>query len=187
MLQQTTLQGMSTAHLEQLRTQIALQFFADETTDNDREEMCKFDDMVMNCIPHSFVLASLFDVEAMCNEIPDHIYESDPSLEGVTCPCCDGEKWLEVEGNVWTKALFSDPRRAYAHRHLNHSYKVCGRCCGVGEVLDDLTSPAKGGYGMGYPNVLVWHGVSEVDATIKTTSQNPRTTPVSTELWRLAA
>jgi hypothetical protein len=134
MLQQTTLQGMSTAHLEQLRTQIALQFFADETTDNDREEMCKFDDMVMNCIPHSFVLASLFDVEAMCNEIPDHIYESDPSLEGVTCPCCDGEKWLEVEGNV-----------------------------------------------------LVWHGVSEVDATIKTTSQNPRTTPVSTELWRLAA
>jgi hypothetical protein len=142
MLQQTNLQGMSTTHLEQLRRQITLDFFAPETTDADREEMCKFDDIVMNCIPHSFVLASLFDVEAMSNDIPDHVYESDPSLEWVTCPCCDGEKWLEVEGNVWTKALFSDPRRAYAHRHLNHSYKVCGRCGGVGEVLDLATPSA---------------------------------------------
>jgi hypothetical protein len=126
MLQQVSLQGLTTAHLEQLRTQIALQFFADETTDTDREEMCKFDDVVMNCIPHSFVLASLFDVEAMSLEIPEHVYESDPSLEWVTCPCCDGEKWLEVEGNVWVKALFSDHRRAYAHRHLNSSYKKLG-------------------------------------------------------------
>jgi hypothetical protein len=69
------------------------------------------------------------------------VYESDPSLEWVTCPCCDGAKWLEVEGNIWTKALFADPRMAYAHRALNYSHKVCGRCSGVGEVLDDLTSP----------------------------------------------
>jgi hypothetical protein len=143
MLHQTNLQGLTTAHLEQVRRQITLDFFAPETTDTDRDEMCKFDDLVMNCIPHSFVLASLFDVEAMSNDIPDHVLESDPSLEWVTCPCCDGEKWLEVEGNIWTKALFSDPRRAYAHRHLNHSYKVCGRCSGSGEVLDLATPSAK--------------------------------------------
>jgi hypothetical protein len=140
MLHETSLQGLTTAQLVRLRTALACEFFAPETTDAMRDKICKFDDVVMNCIPHSFVLASLFDVESMSNDIPDHILESDPSLEWVVCPCCDGEKWLEVEGNVWTKALFSDPRRAYAHRHLNHSYKVCGRCCGVGEVLDDLTS-----------------------------------------------
>jgi hypothetical protein len=133
------------------------------------------------------VLASLFDVEAMCNEIPDHIYESDPSLEWVTCPCCDGEKWLEVEGSVWTKALFSDPRRAYAHRALNHSYKVCGRCCGVGEVLDDLTSSDAGHDGMGFPHGLLWHGVSNLNVVIKTTSRNPRNTPVKVQDWQLAA
>jgi hypothetical protein len=143
MLHQTNLQGMSTAALEQVRRQISLDFFAPETTDTDRETLCKFDDVVMNCIPHSFVLASLFDVESMSLEIPDHVLEQDPLLEWVCCPTCDGEKWLEVEGNVWTKALFSDPRRAYAHRHLNHSYKVCGRCCGVGEVLDDLATPSQ--------------------------------------------
>jgi hypothetical protein len=134
------LQGMNTAQLEQLRTQVCLDFFASETTDEDRDILGKFDDKLKTCLPHSFVLASLFDVEAMSLDIPDHIYESDPSLEWVTCPCCDGEKWLEVEGNIWTKVLFSDSRRAYAHRHLNHSYKVCGRCSGVGEVLDDLTT-----------------------------------------------
>jgi hypothetical protein len=136
MLQHTDLQGMSTGQLEQLRTRIALDFFAPDTTDNDREVLGKFDDEVKRCIPHSFVLSSLFDVEAMSLEIPDHVYESDRSLEWVTCPICDGEKWLEVEGNHWTKALFADHRRAYAHRHLNSSYKVCGRCSGVGEVLD---------------------------------------------------
>jgi hypothetical protein len=90
-------------------------------------------------IPASFVLADLFDVVSLEQDIPEHVIENDPMLEWVTCPCCDGEKWLEVEGNVWVKALFSDPRRAYAHRHLNHSYKVCGRCSGVGEVLDSPT------------------------------------------------
>ena len=199
MLQQINLQGLTTAHLEQVRRQITLDFFAPETTDNDREEMCKFDDLIMNCIPHSFVLASLFDVEAMSNAIPDHVLESDPSLEWVTCPCCDGEKWLEVEGNIWTKALFSDPRRAYAHRHLNHSYKVCGRCCGVGEVLD-LATLSQPDYFEGEektpetPETPVDVLIARVEslladhhARVKTTSQNPRSTPVNCEQWQLAA
>jgi hypothetical protein len=92
-------------------------------------------------LERTFVLADLFTVEPHSTEVPDHILESDPSLEWVTCPCCDGELWLETEGNGWTTALFSDHRRAYAHRHLNHSYKLCERCNGVGEVLDFLTSP----------------------------------------------
>jgi hypothetical protein len=139
----TNLQGMSTKQLEQLRHTVLMDFFAPETTDADRDTLITFDNALMNCIPHSFVLASLFDVETMSLEIPEHVLESDPSLEWVTCPCCDGEKWLEVEGNIWTKALYSDHRRAYAHRHLNSSYKVCGRCSGVGEVLDDLTPLAE--------------------------------------------
>jgi hypothetical protein len=130
------LNGMNTAQLESLRHTVLMDFFAPETTDADRDTLITFDDKLKNSLPHSFVLASLFDCEAMCNDIPEHVYESDPSLEWVTCPCCEGEKWLEVEGNVWVSALFSDTRRAYAHRYLNHSYKVCGRCSGVGEVLD---------------------------------------------------
>jgi hypothetical protein len=72
------------------------------------------------------------------SDVPDHILESDEGLEYVTCPCCDGEKWLEAEGNDWTTALFSDVRRAYAHRALNSSYKVCERCKGDGKVLEPL-------------------------------------------------
>jgi hypothetical protein len=131
------LHGMSTSQLEQLRTQVALDFFAPDTTDAGRDTLTAFDNKLKSCLPHSFVLASLFDdVVAMSLDIPEHVYEDDPLLEWVTCPCCDGEKWLEVEGNIWTRALFSDVRRAYAHRALNHSYKVCGRCSGAGEVLD---------------------------------------------------
>ena len=58
--------------------------------------------------------------------------------EWVTCPCCEGEKWLEVEGNGWTRALFSDPRQAYVYQSLNHSYVICDRCKGHGEVLDQI-------------------------------------------------
>jgi hypothetical protein len=100
---------------------------------------CQRVENIATPLEQTFVLADLFTVEAMSLEIPDHILESDPLLEWVTCPCCDGEKWLETDGNGWTSALFSDHRRAYAHRHLNSSYKMCGRCSGVGEVLDDLT------------------------------------------------
>jgi hypothetical protein len=133
------LQGKTDGELQALQTQLACDFFAD-ISEAEREVIDQQHKLVSNCLPHSFVLASLFDdVEAMSLDIPDHVYESDGSLEWVTCPCCDSEKWLEVEGNVWTKALFADVRLAYAHRHLNSSYKVCGRCSGVGEVLDDLT------------------------------------------------
>jgi hypothetical protein len=133
------LNGMNTAQLESLRHTVLIDFFAPETTDADRDTLITFDDKLKNSLPHSFVLASLFDVESMTLDIPDHVLEADESLEYVCCPVCDGEKWLEVEGNVWVSALFSDARRAYAHRHLNSSYKVCGRCSGVGEVLDLAT------------------------------------------------
>jgi hypothetical protein len=108
-----------------------------------RVNMCDCNRVESTVTPfeQTFVLADVFAVETMSLDIPDHVLESDPSLEWVTCPCCDGELWLETEGNGWTSALFSDHRRAYAHRHLNHSYKLCGRCNGVGEVLDSLTSP----------------------------------------------
>jgi uncharacterized protein YbaR (Trm112 family) len=72
-------------------------------------------------------------------DIPDHVYEDDPLLEWVCCPLCQGEKWLEVEGNHWTRVLFSDIRRAFAYRALNHSYKPCTRCGASGEVLDLAT------------------------------------------------
>lgn len=118
MLHQINLQGMTTTQLEALRLQVCLDFFAPESTDTDRDVLGKFDDAIKCSIAHSFVLASLFDVETMSLEVPDHVYESDPSLEWVTCPCCDGEKWLETDGNCWTKALFSDERYKYVYREL---------------------------------------------------------------------
>jgi hypothetical protein len=166
-----TLQGMNPTQLEQLRLQVCLDFFAPESTDADREVLGKFDDAIKCCIPHSFVLASLFtDVETMTHEVPDHVLESDPSLEWVTCPCCDGERWLEVEGNIWTKALFSDPRRAYAHRHVNRHYISCSRCNGEGEVLDSLEAMA---------SIPTSHQLFEIKMTVK----NPRSTPVTTDFF----
>ena len=116
------LQGKSTNELQALQSQIAFDFFAPKTTENMRDEMTVLSKEINKCLPHSFVLASLFDdVESMSLDIPDHVYENDPLIEWVTCPCCDGEKWLEVQGNGWTRALFSDPRQAYAYRSLNYS------------------------------------------------------------------
>lgn len=161
MLQQTNLQGMTTTALEHLRLQVCLDFFAPDTTDADRDVLGKFDDAIKCCIPHSFVLSSLFDVEAMSLEIPEHVLESDPSLEWVTCPCCDGEKWLETTGNGWTKALFADERYRYVYSDLGSSYKVCGRCRSSGEVLDLAT----------------------LDIEIKMVAENPRSTPVRREIF----
>lgn len=90
-------------------------------------------------LPASFVLADLFDVESL-SMAPDDVIENDPAFDYVCCPVCDGAKFVEVARNGWVSALFSHPARAYAHRHLNSSFKMCGRCSGVGEVLDDLTS-----------------------------------------------
>jgi hypothetical protein len=92
MLQQTNINGMNTAQLEQLHLQACSDYFAPETTEQDRDVLDVLCTNVKNSLPATFVLASLFDVESMTSEIPDHVLESDPSLEWVTCPCCDGEK-----------------------------------------------------------------------------------------------
>lgn len=133
------LKGMSIKALEQLHTALACDFFSD-ISEEQRDTISAEIDRVKTCFPHSFVLASLFDVEAMISDIPEHVYEADPTLEWVCCPSCDGEKWVDTGSNTWTSALFSDVLRAYAYRHLNSSYKVCGRCSGSGEVLDDLST-----------------------------------------------
>jgi hypothetical protein len=92
MLHQTNLIGLSTTQLQALNTQILLTYFADETSEEQRDELASLKKTIDNSLPHSFVLASLFDVESMTLEIPDHMLESDPSLEWVTCPCREGEK-----------------------------------------------------------------------------------------------
>jgi hypothetical protein len=139
MLHETNLTGMSTGQLEALHTHLACAFW-DDISEEARDDISAQIDTVKNCLPASFVLSSLFDVEAMYNEIPEHVLESDPSLEWVTCPCCDGEKWLEVEGNGWCEALFEDPRKRYVYGHLNRSSKPCTRCGASGEVLGERTS-----------------------------------------------
>lgn len=136
MLHEINLQGKTQTELQTLQSQITFNFFAPDTTEDMRDEMIVLGKSINTCLPHSFVLADLFDVEAMTLEIPDHVYESDPSIEWVTCPECEGEKWLEVEGNGWTRTLFSDPRKAFVYGSLNHSYTPCTRCHGHGEVLE---------------------------------------------------
>jgi hypothetical protein len=103
-----------------------------------RVNLCDCNRVVSTVTPfeQAFVLADVFDVEAMSLEIPDHILESNEGLEYVCCPSCDGEKWLETQSNGWTSALFSDHRQAYAYRNLSSSYKLCGRCTGSGEILE---------------------------------------------------
>jgi hypothetical protein len=107
-----------------------------------RVNLCDCQRMASTATPleQTFVLASLFTVETHSLEVPDHILESEEGLEYVCCPSCSGEKWLEVEGNDWTRVLFSDVRRAYAHRALNSSYKPCTRCGASGEVFFATTS-----------------------------------------------
>jgi hypothetical protein len=81
-------------------------------------------------LPHTFVLADLFDVETMTLDVPDCVYESDPSLEWVTCPACEGAKWVEVEGSAW-----HNPAWLF---HNFSSLKPCERCGTHGEVLAAL-------------------------------------------------
>ena len=74
------LQGKSTNELQALQSQITFDFFAPATTENMRDEMTSLSKAIDKCLPHSFVLASLFDdVETMSLDIPDHVYECDPS------------------------------------------------------------------------------------------------------------
>jgi hypothetical protein len=130
--------------------------------------LCDMLDTVKTAQPASWVLADTFaDVEAMSLEIPDHILESDEGPLYVTCPCCNGEKWLETTSNGWTSALFSDSRRAYAHRALNHSYKPCDRCNGSGQVLD-----------LAIPSEICHFKVTSVQPTPVTSYLTPRLGPV---------
>jgi hypothetical protein len=77
--------------------------------------------MAASLIPHSFVLADLFDVASLELEVPDHVLEDEPGLEWVVCPMCEGEGWLEGSPSVWTGRPTAKP---------------CCRCHRMGEVLD---------------------------------------------------
>jgi hypothetical protein len=147
------LQGLNQEELTIMQDVLNDLFFTGGVSFNNA--LCDMLGSIKTAQPASFVLASLFDVEAMTLEIPDHILESDEGLEYVTCPCCDGEKWLETTSNGWTSALFSDHRRAYAHRHLNHSYKPCGRCNGGGEASRSMViNPLSCGFGFLQPELF---------------------------------
>jgi hypothetical protein len=53
--------------------------------------------------------------------------------ETPTLCACEGTGFIEQEGNHWNKALYQDPRAAYAHRALNSSFKPCP--CGCASKL----------------------------------------------------
>ena len=77
--------------------------------------------MAASSVPHSFVLADLFDVVSLELEVPDHVLEAEPGLVWLTCPTCEGEGWLEGSPGVWTGRPTAKP---------------CCRCHHTGEVLD---------------------------------------------------
>ena len=83
-------------------------------------------------VPHSFVLADLFDVESMSLEIPDHVLESEPGLEWIACPECDGQGWLGCYG----LSPYGDAANAWHRPDLDLVYKPCLRCSQQGNVLD---------------------------------------------------
>jgi hypothetical protein len=124
------LQGMNQTELQALQTQIVYDFFAPQTSDAQRDEMISFSKAVNTCLPHSFVLASLFDVEAMTLEIPDFAYELDPCIGVTPCPDCEGQGWLEVEGSAWYSEVWA------SRGHRFSSLKACHRCHCTGEVLE---------------------------------------------------
>ena len=91
--------------------------------------------MAASLLPHSYVLADLFDVAAH-SLAPDYVFEADPRLELVPCPECGGEGWLECYGFAWSKAAL-----AFNRPDLCFSYKPCARCKREGEVLDLPLTP----------------------------------------------
>jgi hypothetical protein len=50
-----------------------------------------------------------------------------------SCVQCGDAGFIQVPGDVWTKALYQDPRAAYAYRALNASFKPCA--CGAASKL----------------------------------------------------
>jgi hypothetical protein len=85
------IRGMTTQQLEELRQQI-IDDFSHETNGDRRDALARFYYTVCNCLPHTFVLWSLFEVENHEEEIPDHVLEDDPLLEWVPYPQPEGEK-----------------------------------------------------------------------------------------------
>jgi len=88
--------------------------------------------------PHSFVLADLFDVNALELTAPDHVIEADTSFEWTVCPDCDGQEWVEVECSAYAKSA-----RAWGRPDLARGYKPCLRCNQQGEVLDLPLEPVE--------------------------------------------
>jgi hypothetical protein len=72
-------------------------------------------------LPHSFVLADLFDVGAMSYPVPDYLLEDEPELDWTPCPACDAEGWQENDHAVW----------------------LCPRCRGRREVLESVAAAAE--------------------------------------------
>lgn len=82
--------------------------------------------MPASLIPHSFVLADLFDVVSLELRVPDHVSEDEPGLVWVQCPECEGSGWLEGRQNS---------RKGRVYYYLL-GVRPCPRCCAQGEVLD---------------------------------------------------
>ena len=87
-------------------------------------------------LPHSFVLAELFDVAAMSYPVPDYVLEDEPELVWVTCPGCEGERWVETNGFAW-----QTPRLLALRTDLCKGVVQCPRCKGWGEVLEVPSAP----------------------------------------------
>ncbi len=124
------LKGKTQTELETLKTELACAYFADDVTDTQRDDIEKVCKTVNSCLSASFVLADLFDVESMTLDIPLEVYEADVSIGFITCPDCEGEGWIEVEGSAWYN-------RAWA-MHTFTSMKPCTTCHCEGLVLAAL-------------------------------------------------
>ena len=96
MLQHTNLYGMTTRQLEQLRLQMVERYNAGGLRDEERDALARFYYTVCNCLPHTFVLWSLFEVEDHEEEIPDYVLEDDPLLKWIPYPHTEDEKWLQT-------------------------------------------------------------------------------------------
>ena len=87
--------------------------------------------MAASLIPHSFVLADLFEIVSMSLDVPDHVHENEPGLELVPCPECDGEGWLECYGSAYGASC-----NLWGRPDLNFTLKPCPRCHCEREILD---------------------------------------------------
>ena len=89
----------------------------------------------MPAVPHSFVLADVFQLESMALDVPDHVYEDDAGIDWVSCPRCNGTGWVEVQGSA-----YFDERWVQWHPALAYNSAPCLRCHADGQVLDVVES-----------------------------------------------